>query len=117
MIDNTSVRAAQVEKLTRLRAERDGAVLDGALRALTASATSGDGNLMELAIAAAKARATVGEISDALERPWGRCTPSFSTNDDPTVTLTLALTLILTQVHALIFDERRRVLRRVRPAP
>lgn len=63
---------AQVEKLQRLRAERDGAAVEAALRALTAAATSGEGNLMELAIDAARARATVGEISDALERPWGR---------------------------------------------
>ena len=71
-IDNAVVRAAQVEKLERLRAERDGAAVEGALQALTGAASSGDGNLLDLAVSAARARATVGEISGALEKAWGR---------------------------------------------
>ncbi|MFI6642919.1 methylmalonyl-CoA mutase [Streptomyces sp. NPDC050504] len=70
-VDNTSVRAQQIEKLRRLREERDEAVCQDALRALTAAA-SGGGNLLELAVDAARAKATVGEISDALERAYGR---------------------------------------------
>jgi len=80
VIDNTAVRAAQVAKLDRLRAERSPEAVSAALRALEAAASSGEGNLMELAIEAARARCSVGEISDALERPWGRYTPTFSTS-------------------------------------
>jgi methylmalonyl-CoA mutase len=61
----------QLEKLRRLREERDEEATQDALRRLTAGAES-DGNLLELAIDAARAKATVGEISDALEKPWGR---------------------------------------------
>jgi methylmalonyl-CoA mutase len=71
-VDNSAVRAAQVEKLRRLRAERDGAACAAALERLTAVAASGEGNLLELAVAAARAKATVGEISDALENVFGR---------------------------------------------
>jgi methylmalonyl-CoA mutase len=70
-VDNAGVRAQQLEKLRRLREERDEAATQDALRRLTAGAES-DGNLLELAIDAARAKATVGEISDALEKPWGR---------------------------------------------
>ncbi|MDT3396879.1 methylmalonyl-CoA mutase [Streptomyces sp. B1866] len=78
-VDNSSVRAQQIEKLRRLRAERDEAACQDALRALTAAARSGpsgggglDGNLLALAVDAARAKATVGEISDALEEVYGR---------------------------------------------
>ena len=71
-VDNTAVRAAQVEKLRRLKAERDAPAVAASLRALTAGAESGNGNLLALAIDAARAHATVGEISDALERAFGR---------------------------------------------
>ncbi|MFI9586041.1 methylmalonyl-CoA mutase [Streptomyces sp. NPDC052236] len=76
-VDNSSVRTQQIEKLRRLRAERDEAACQDALRALTASARSGegsgvDGNLLALAVNAARAMATVGEISDALEKVYGR---------------------------------------------
>lgn len=73
-VDNTSVRAQQIEKLRRLREERDEAACRAALRALTvaASGSSGEGNLLELAVDAARAKATVGEISDALEQVYGR---------------------------------------------
>jgi len=71
-IDNTKVRAAQVERLQRVRAGRDEAACRKALDALTAAARSGEGNLLALAIEAARARASVGEISDALETVYSR---------------------------------------------
>ena len=71
-IDNHAVRDNQVRRLQALRANRDGAAVQKALDALTACAASRQGNLLELAIAAVRARATVGEISDALERVFGR---------------------------------------------
>jgi len=70
-VDNAGVRARQLAKLARLRAERDPARVDAALAALTAAA-GGGGNLLELAVDAARAKATVGEISEALGRVWGR---------------------------------------------
>jgi methylmalonyl-CoA mutase len=70
-VDNAGVRAQQVEKLRRLREERSQADVDAALDALTVAAT-GTGNLLELAINAARAKATVGEISEALGKVWGR---------------------------------------------
>jgi len=71
-IDNTAVRTMQIEKLKRLKAERDPAVLQEALDALTRAADHGNGNLLALAIDAARAKATVGEISMALEKVFGR---------------------------------------------
>src|SRR5690349_7919607 len=71
-VDNSAVRAAQIEKLKRLKAERDPAVLKEALDALTRAADRGNGNLLALAIDAARAKATVGEISMALEKVFGR---------------------------------------------
>jgi methylmalonyl-CoA mutase len=71
-VDNTAVREAQVARLRELREERDDAALRPKLEALTKSAETGEGNLLELAIDAARHRATVGEISGALERVWGR---------------------------------------------
>jgi methylmalonyl-CoA mutase len=70
-VENSRVRAEQLAKLEKLRAERDQSAVDAALADLT-KAADGDGNLLELAINAARAKATVGEISDALERVWGR---------------------------------------------
>lgn len=70
-VDNSAVRAAQIEKLNRLRAERDPVEVDAALTALTTGARGG-GNLLELAVNAARVKATVGEISDALEKVFGR---------------------------------------------
>ncbi len=70
-VDNAQVRAAQIEKLKRLRAERDPAAVDAALTALTNGARA-NANLLELAVRAARAKATVGEISDALEAAFGR---------------------------------------------
>jgi methylmalonyl-CoA mutase len=70
-VDNAAVLAAQIDKLKRLRAERDEAKTQAALDGLTAGA-KGDANLLELAVQAARACATVGEISDALEAAFGR---------------------------------------------
>ena len=71
VVDNSSVRAQQIEKLRRLRAERDQKAVDAALAALTSGAKSG-GNLLALAIDAARVKATVGEISLALEKVFNR---------------------------------------------
>lgn len=71
-VDNTAVRQAQIEKLKRLRAERNDADCQAALDALTRCAESGDGNLLALAVDAARAKASVGEITDAMERVFGR---------------------------------------------
>ncbi len=71
-VDNAGVRAAQLEKLRRLRAERDPDACEAALAALTRAAAEGEGNLLALAVDAARARATVGEISEALEKVYGR---------------------------------------------
>jgi methylmalonyl-CoA mutase len=71
-VDNTAVRAAQIASLKKLRAERAPARVESTLGALTAAAKDGSGNLLALAIEAARARATVGEISLALENVFGR---------------------------------------------
>ncbi|RUL87296.1 methylmalonyl-CoA mutase [Tautonia sociabilis] len=71
-VDNRAVREAQVRRLAELRASRDQAAVDSALEALTEAARTGEGNLLELAIDAARKRATVGEISLALEKVYGR---------------------------------------------
>ncbi|MGE0061882.1 MAG: methylmalonyl-CoA mutase [Xanthobacteraceae bacterium] len=70
-VDNSKVRSQQIAKLRKLKAERDPARLQEALDALTRAAT-GNGNLLELAVEAARAKATVGEISSALEKAFGR---------------------------------------------
>jgi methylmalonyl-CoA mutase len=71
-VDNAAVRASQIEKLRRLKAERNQAEVDAALAALENAAKSGQGNLLDLGVKAARAKATVGEISLALEKAWGR---------------------------------------------
>jgi methylmalonyl-CoA mutase len=71
-VDNTEVRRQQIDKLQRLRGDRDQRVVEEKLAALTKCAGSGEGNLLALAVEAARARCTVGEISDALEKVWGR---------------------------------------------
>ena len=70
-VDAASVRAQQIEKLKRLRAERDEAKVQAALEALTAGAR-GHANLLQLSVEAARAKATVGEISLAMEKAFGR---------------------------------------------
>src|SRR4051794_33678324 len=77
-VDNAGVRRGQAEKLERLRAERDPAAVQSALDALT-NAAGGGGNLLALAIDAARANATVGEISDALEKVYGRHSATIRT--------------------------------------
>ncbi len=71
-VDNTQVREAQLARLRELKAGRDPAAVDRALADLTACAESGRGNLLDLSVTAARARATVGEISLALENVFGR---------------------------------------------
>ncbi|MBL8315275.1 MAG: methylmalonyl-CoA mutase, partial [Rubrivivax sp.] len=71
-VDNVKVREGQIARLKRIRATRDGAKVQAALDALTAAARSGQGNLLALSIDAVRLRATVGEISDALEKVFGR---------------------------------------------
>ena len=71
-VDNTTVREAQIARLQKLRAERDSAACEAALEALSECARTGEGNLLDLAIKAAKARASLGEISSALEKHFGR---------------------------------------------
>ena len=71
-IDNVAVRASQIARLKRVRASRDGAKVQVALDALTQAAESGEGNLLALSVDAMRLRATVGEVSEALEKVWGR---------------------------------------------
>jgi len=71
-IDNSAVRKAQIARIEEIRASRDSAAVATALAALTQCAKTGEGNLLDLAVRAVRCRATVGEISDALERQWGR---------------------------------------------
>ncbi|PID97267.1 MAG: methylmalonyl-CoA mutase [Actinomycetales bacterium] len=80
-VDNASVRASQIDKLRRLREERDEEETQAALQALTNAAIQGKGsaNLLALMIDAARAKATVGEMSDSLEKPFGRFTAQIRT--------------------------------------
>ena len=71
-IDNTAVRLKQIEKLNALKMSRDDQKVEEALTALAQAAATGEGNLLEFAVRAARARATLGEISDAIEKAAGR---------------------------------------------
>ena len=71
-VDNTKVRAAQIARLQKLRAERNEEEVKLALSALTKAAETGKGNLLDLSIKAAESRCSLGEISDALEKVYGR---------------------------------------------
>lgn len=71
-VDNTAVRNAQIARLEKLRANRNQADVDQALEAITNSMETGEGNLLELALNAARVRASLGEISDAVEKVCGR---------------------------------------------
>ncbi|BBN94222.1 methylmalonyl-CoA mutase large subunit [Deinococcus grandis] len=71
-IDNAAVRDAQIARLNRVRETRDPQAVQAALAALEHAARSGSGNLLALSVTAMQARCTVGEVSDALERAWGR---------------------------------------------
>ncbi|MFO1521178.1 MAG: methylmalonyl-CoA mutase [Kiritimatiellia bacterium] len=72
VVDNRAVREAQVKQLAAIKAKRDNAAVKAALAALTQAAADGTGNLLELAVSAARLRATLGEISSALEEKFGR---------------------------------------------
>jgi methylmalonyl-CoA mutase len=71
-VDNAAVRISQVERLAKIRRERDNEKVQQALAAITKCAETGQGNLLALAVDAARLRATLGEISDALEKVWTR---------------------------------------------
>ena len=71
-VDNATVRRMQLDKLKRLKADRDQAEVDAKLDAIAAAAAGTEGNLLALAVDAARAKATVGEISEAVERSQGR---------------------------------------------
>ena len=71
-IDNVAVRDGQITRLNAIKARRDAKAVQAALDALTAAAENGDGNLLDLCIKAVRLRATVGEVSDALEKVYGR---------------------------------------------
>jgi methylmalonyl-CoA mutase len=71
-VDNVKVRDGQIARLQAIKASRDSAAVQAALEALTAAAESGEGNLLDLSIKAIRLRATVGEVSDALEKVYGR---------------------------------------------
>tara|TARA_Y100000780_G_scaffold231707_1_gene258295 strand:- start:64848 stop:66986 length:2139 start_codon:yes stop_codon:yes gene_type:complete len=71
-VDNRAVREAQIERLKQLRKDRDQSKVDSALAALTSAAENNNGNLLDLAVKAAREKATVGEISSALEKVYGR---------------------------------------------
>ncbi|MGM0459607.1 MAG: methylmalonyl-CoA mutase [Bacteroidota bacterium] len=76
-VDNERVRQSQLERLEKLKAERDDKAVKVSLKAITQAAESGKGNLLELAIDAARNRATLGEISDAMEEVFGRYTATI----------------------------------------
>ncbi|MGB5325677.1 MAG: methylmalonyl-CoA mutase family protein, partial [Pseudomonadales bacterium] len=78
-IDNVAVRDSQITRLEKIRASRDGAKVQSALQALQQAAASGEGNLLALSVEAIRARASVGEISDALEKSYGRFKASAQT--------------------------------------
>jgi len=71
-VDNQMVRNAQIKRLEEIKASRDNEKVQASLEALTQSAKTGQGNLLELAVEAARHRVTLGEISDALEKEFGR---------------------------------------------
>lgn len=78
-VDNAKVREAQITRLNKIRSSRNSSACENTLNALTEAAKNKTGNLLELAVEAAKARATVGEISDALEKIYGRYNASIKT--------------------------------------
>jgi methylmalonyl-CoA mutase len=78
-IDNEQVREAQLRRLANIRSSRDDKAVMAALSALTEAARSGQGNLLELTVEATRCRATVGEISDAMEQVFGRFTANSQT--------------------------------------
>lgn len=77
-VDNDAVRKSQIQRLTKLKAERNQPAVDQALADLTKSAETGEGNLLDLSVKAARVRATLGEISFAMEKAFGRHVPKTS---------------------------------------
>jgi len=75
-VDNTAVRAAQIKRINTIKESRDGAKVQATLKAIENCSKSGEGNLLALAIEAARARATLGEISQAMEEHFGRYIPN-----------------------------------------
>ncbi len=71
-VDNSAVRESQIKRLKKLKEERNNKAVEDALNAITKAAQTGEGNLLELSVEAARARATLGEISDAIEKVSGR---------------------------------------------
>ncbi len=71
-VDNTAVRISQIERLNKMKAERNTEAVEKALKAIEKAAETGEGNLLELAVIAARERASLGEISDAMEKYFGR---------------------------------------------
>jgi methylmalonyl-CoA mutase len=78
-VDNHAVRDSQIARLKKIKVSRDGTAVQAALAALTEAAKNGTGNMLDLAIKATRLRATVGEISDALEAVYGRHRASHQT--------------------------------------
>ena len=110
-VDNSAVRTLQLDKLARLRKERDPKAVQEALAALTRAADRGNGNLLALAVDAARAKATVGEISAALEKVYGRHRAeikSLSGVYKREVGMNEAVTRVLELVAAFEQDEGRR---------
>lgn len=81
-VDNAKVRAAQIARLERMKKNRDQDACDKALAELTRVSETGDGNILEAAVACARARASVGEISSAMENAWGRHVAEVKTISD-----------------------------------
>ena len=78
-VDNRRVRQNQIKRLEKLRGDRDSKAVEHALRKITECARTGEGNLLSLAVEAARENATLGEISDACEEAWGRYQPGWRT--------------------------------------
>ncbi|MDI6832550.1 MAG: methylmalonyl-CoA mutase [Bacteroidales bacterium] len=76
-VDNTIVREKQIQRINEVKATRDNEKVQQSLNAITKACETGEGNLLELAIEAAKYRATLGEISYAMEKAWGRYVPEI----------------------------------------
>ena len=78
-VDNRRVRQNQIKRLEKLRGDRDSKAVERVLRKITECARTGEGNLLSLAVEAARENATLGEISDACEEAWGRYQPGWRT--------------------------------------
>jgi methylmalonyl-CoA mutase len=111
-VDNSAVRQLQIDKLARLRHDRDPKAVEEALAALTRAADGGNGNLLALAVDAARAKATVGEISMALEKVYGRHRAEIKSIAGVYRTevgaMSEAVDRVLAQVAAFEADEGRR---------